>query len=651
MMKKSRFACAVAAPTTLLLILAACSGYVEPMATWTPAAKTAECTGAACPAGESTEAESPAATPSASQTPKPEASPTRAYSLTPSNTLPSGYQFTPPSLVAQQGMIALAIRTNGFSHLWVWPLGAVEPSPLTSGEFDDRDPDFSPDGTQIAFSSRRDGNWDLYKLELPTGTLTQLTNLTGFHAHPSWSPDAKFLAYEDYADGRLRICIVSADGGEPVWCGPDSIEAFEPDWFPQPPGRMLAFTGRSGLHTDIFTINLETLEISNLTRTPNLDERAPVFSPDGARAAYSVRKDGFSWIGIIPAGGGSSPIAYTSQGAFPEWSPDGGWIAGVHQQNSNQSFLLFTPADRDVLLPAAFSVPARMEKVAWTASTLGNPVPAWILEEGEAGLLATPTSPAAGAALSEQLVRVDVKAPDARLSSAVAERFTAARQSVKNHAGWDFLGTLDSAAMDLDAPLPPRELLSWFRTGRAFAISTDAMRKGWLVAVPDSQGQAEYWRLYLRTTKQDGTQGEPLRDLPWDFDARSSGTPTAYDNGGQFFLSIPDGYYIDLTQLAADYGWQRQPADPDWRTYYYGIRYWEYICPDGLGWFSAMGELYPPREFLTPTPSASPTSRPTMRWGPPPTNTRWPTWTRTITRTPLVTRTPTPTRTPAPTLP
>jgi TolB protein len=625
----------VAVLAAFLFVLAACSSSAGPAATWTPAGnKSTACAAGGCPTGGGTTTLMTTRTPTTSATASPARTPTRAFTPTPSDTLPSGFQFTPPSLISQRGMLALTIRNNGHNHLWLWPLGVPAPSPLTSGDFDDRDPDFTPDGTKLAFASHRDGNWDLFTLNLSTGKTTQLTNLDGFHAHPSWSPDAKFLAYENYQDGMFQVCILSADGGDPVWCGPEKTEAMEPDWFPQPPGRVLAFTGRAGAHTDIFTINLETLEIRNLTNTPSLDERDAKFSPDGGEVVYSFRKDGYSWIGIVPAGGGSSRVGPTSQGASPEWNPEGSWIASVFQTDPQQSFLLFSPADQQVLSPAALSVPARVDNITWTSATLENPVPAWILAAGSSGLLMTPTAPASGVPLSQQLVHVDVKAPDPRLNSAVVARFNALRQSVKEQAGWDYLGTLDSAAMDIHTPLPPRELLSWFRTGRAFAVSTDAVRKGWLAVVPEQLSQAEYWRLYLRAAKQDGTQGEPLRDLTWNFDARSSGTPAAFDNGGQFNAAIPQGYFVDLTLLASDSGWQRRPSDSDWRAYYYSIRYWEFLCADGLDWFTAMSELYPPREYLTPTPSSSPTPRPTMHWGPPPTNTRWPTWTSTSTKTP-----------------
>jgi TolB protein len=218
------------------------------------------------------------------------------------------------------------------------------------------------------------------------------------------------------------------------------------------------------------------------------------------------------------------------------------------------------------------------------------------------------------------LVDLDVNAPDPRLSSAVVQRFQYLRASVKKQSGWDFLGTLDNAVIDIDTPMPPRETNSWLRTGRAIAISRAAITKGWLVVLPDPTGVSDYWHLYIRTAVQDGSLGAPLREFPWDFDAVTSGTPSAFDSGGQFFGQIPTGYFVDFSQLAAEYGFQRVPSDPDWRSYYFGIHFWEFVCADGLDWIAAMGELYSPYSFLTPTPLDTPSPRKS------PTQTRTSTW-------------------------
>ncbi|MGB7540381.1 MAG: hypothetical protein WBM17_17700 [Anaerolineales bacterium] len=603
---------------TAFLLIAGCATpvYMERTAilltetvSRTPTCQQILCT----PEGVETPSKEPSAAPSTS--PSASASPSR----TP--TLRTGLEFTPPSLLAQQGILALTLRRRDYSHIWLWPMGSANPVPITGGEYNDRDPVFRPDGGAVAFSSQRDGGWDLYILDLATGAIERLTESSEFEAHPSWSPDSRQMAYERYSNGRLRISIRRVEDQALMWPGPDGMDSFEPSWSSM--ARAISFTGRIGKHTDIYVLNLDTQQIINLTNSPDLDERVSAFSPDGTSIAYAVEKDGFSWIYRVAAAGGGKP-QLVGQGDTPEWSPDSKWLAGVFQPDPLQSYLLFSPSDQQVLSPSALWLPGRVEKMAWTSTVLPSPLPAWISTVAEAEIQTPSTRSAAGTPLSTQLVDLDVNAPDPRLSSAVVQRFQALRAAVKKQSGWDFLGTLDSATIDIDTPMPPRETNSWLRTGRAIAISRAAITKGWLVVIPDPTGTSEYWRLYIRTAVQDGSLGEPLREFPWDFDAVTSGTPSAFDSGGQFFGQIPTGYFIDFTQLAAEYGFERIPSDPDWRSYYFGIHFWEFVCTDGLDWFAAMGELYSPYVFLTPTPSDTPLPRQT----PTPTRTSSPTPTK-----------------------
>ena len=115
------------------------------------------------------------------------------------------------------------------------------------------------------------------------------------------------------------------------------------------------------------------------------------------------------------------------------------------------------------------------------------------------------------------------------------------------------------------------------------------------------------------------------------------------ERGGQFAPILP-GYWVDFTVLARSYGWERQPALPNWRTYFAGARFTEFVLTGGLDWYNAMLELYPPEALVTPTPRLPPTAtltrtpRPTTTSGPSPT----PTISPTATSTPLPTSTPTP---------
>ena len=55
---------------------------------------------------------------------------------------------------------------------------------------------------------------------------------------------------------------------------------------------------------------------------------------------------------------------------------------------------------------------------------------------------------------------------------------------------------------------------------------------------------------------------------------------------------MPTGYYVDLTQLAIDYGWERVAAGSDWRRNFNSTNYWLFQRRDNLSWYEAMRELY-----------------------------------------------------------
>ena len=103
---------------------------------------------------------------------------------------------------------------------------------------------------------------------------------------------------------------------------------------------------------------------------------------------------------------------------------------------------------------------------------------------------------------------------------------------------------------------------------------------------------------------------------------------------------IPTGYWLDFTNLASDYGWERLPALITWHSAMAASRFNEFVYSDDLTWDAAMSELYPPAALYTPTHMAPPTLTPTR--------TPWPSRTPTPTRTPRATQLPTRTATPTP---
>src|SRR5207302_1622395 len=84
---------------------------------------------------------------------------------------------------------------------------------------DDNEPEWSPDGARIAFSSTRDGNNEIYVMNADGSGVTRLTNESNIGAnnyHPSWSPDSSRLTFasdrDDAGSGDGQIYVMNPDG-------------------------------------------------------------------------------------------------------------------------------------------------------------------------------------------------------------------------------------------------------------------------------------------------------------------------------------------------------------------------------------------------------------------------------------------------------
>jgi TolB protein len=205
----------------------------------------------------------------------------------------------------------------------------------------------------------------------------------------------------------------------------------------------------------------------------------------------------------------------------------------------------------------------------------------------------------------------DVQAPFPMLHDQLNESFQALRIRVGAEAGWDALASLENAFVPLTVPLSPGLGEDWLYTGRAFALNPLPVNAGWMAVIPEDFAGQRYWRIFLKARFQDGSQGKPLVSRPWDFNARASGDPQLYEQGGQLSPEVPPGYWLDFTALAAAYGWERLPALFTWRSTYAAARFNEFIFSGGLDWRAAMLELYPEEILVTPTAMIPPTHTPT----------------------------------------
>jgi Tol biopolymer transport system component len=99
-------------------------------------------------------------------------------------------------------------------------------------------PEYAPDGAHLALAV--DG--DIYVMSLATRGLRRLTYAPADDAHPTWSPDGTQIAFASRRNGRSEIFVARADGSEPhVVVTMPAGDAIDPRWSPDPGGRYLAF--------------------------------------------------------------------------------------------------------------------------------------------------------------------------------------------------------------------------------------------------------------------------------------------------------------------------------------------------------------------------------------------------------------------------
>ena len=584
----------------------------------------------------------------------PEATPTQEPTAT--------EEVIPPTPRNAEEVVIFSYEEDGYAHLFAYIPEELPLTRITNGDWDDITPAASPDGEKIAFSSNRNGYWDLYLLDLPSGETSQLTDTPEYEGAPSWSPDGAFLAFEVYEDDNLEILVGPAE--EPlrdvVHLTTSSASDHSPAWAPD--GRQIAFISTQDGNSEVILADLDRTDggrFENLSNTPLASESHPVWSPDGRRLAWasssqSVGRSGiYVWDSLRDL-----PATWIGDGDWPAWNALGDQIITTFTAPNNSYLTMYT-TDGRLLQPLTPFPAASLRGLTWANLIMPDPLPERFQQAAE--LTPAPLWAAIGGPVSEgdigrwSLVELpDVQAPYPQMHDLANEAFDSLRERVRREVGWDALASLENAFVPITTLLDPGFEEDWLYTGRAFAINSLMTNAGWMVAVREDFGAQTYWRLYLRAQLQDGSLGEPLRSQPWDLGARYNLDPKVYEQGGTY-SEVPPGYWVDVTALAMQYGWERVPALPNWRTFYHGARFTEFVLTDNLDWYSAMLQLYPPDVLVTPTkvlpPTLTPTRTPLPTRTPFPTRTPRPTFTPSATRSPTITVTPSLTPTPSATPP
>lgn len=208
--------------------------------------------------------------------------------------------------------------------VYVMNADGTDQTRLTFDPASDTKPAWSPDGRTIAFQSIRDGNSEIYFVDVATGALTRLTNNQVTDIDPTWSPDSTRIAF---ATARIQTEFQRQlqEGREAQPFANIGSASFS----------SLA----TGINFDIYVVDADGTDAFNLSNSPHSNETRPVWSPDGQYIAFDgahlPRQPGLPggsevYVVKLESASGMVPVSGTSLAKFkvpthsgPAWSPDG----------------------------------------------------------------------------------------------------------------------------------------------------------------------------------------------------------------------------------------------------------------------------------------------------------------------------------------
>jgi eukaryotic-like serine/threonine-protein kinase len=228
-------------------------------------------------------------------------------------------------------------------------LGVVEPA----GSY--MNLSMSPDHGRLALN--RDG--DIWLLDLKRGGISRFTFHPAFQAMPAWSRDGLWIAFTSTRDGEWNLYQKRTDGsGEDELLVKSSGVKLATDWSPD--GRFLLFdsdeatTGR-----DLWAVRLADRKLFPILVT-EFNEHWGRFSPDGRWIAYTSNETGRSEIFVrafSPDNPGNSAKWHisTGSGGFPCWRADGKelFYLGENQQMMAVSVKAGTAGQFEAGIPRA----------------------------------------------------------------------------------------------------------------------------------------------------------------------------------------------------------------------------------------------------------------------------------------------------------
>lgn len=205
-------------------------------------------------------------------------------------TVEEGYDADPE--VSPDGQYLLFTSTRHTEHpdVYLQRVDGLAVTQLTADPADDGFARFSPDGKRVAFASNRSGNWDIYVMDADGNNVEQITRAAANEIHPTFSPDGSRLAFCSLSsrNGQWELWTVNLGTGRRQMIG----YGLFPDWSPRKDKDVITFQRARQRGTRWFsawTLELTGDDAKNVTEVAYSSNAAivsPRWNKDGTRLTF-----------------------------------------------------------------------------------------------------------------------------------------------------------------------------------------------------------------------------------------------------------------------------------------------------------------------------------------------------------------------------
>lgn len=241
------------------------------------------------------------------------------------------------STAGRATQLAFSSNRDGDSEIFVIHSDGTNLRQLTDNTADDDKPSFKKDGTQIAFESNmRGGRYAIYVIDLDGENLTQLTDEAYDSWGPSWSPDGAQIAFHSTKTGIIELYVMDADGGNirQLTSNGNPIDR-SAEWSPD--GTQLVFYSDVTDGRELYIVDIELGEFERLTNNSYYDGQ-PDWSMNGTQIAFASTRSNSRPDIFLMQRDDLSVTRLTDDIATdddPAWSPDGRQIAFESTRSGN----------------------------------------------------------------------------------------------------------------------------------------------------------------------------------------------------------------------------------------------------------------------------------------------------------------------------